>query len=131
MMFLPLRSSALALLRTSKAVSVPSRAMRRDKISSCCTTCAAIALLQNPARSGAIDAYSEAVRLSGRMALYPRLKTTKCDGRLHGCPPRSPNARDLHPTDQDLSVGTPVRGHPDSVEEPARGTGTCFAQPPA
>jgi hypothetical protein len=28
-------------------------------------------------------------------------------------PPRSPKARDLHPTDEDLSVGTPDRGHPD------------------
>src|ERR1035437_1994682 len=26
--------------------------------------------------------------------------------------PRSPNARDLHPTDEDLSVGTPDLGHP-------------------
>jgi hypothetical protein len=24
----------------------------------------------------------------------------------------SPNARDLHPTDEDLSVGTPDLGHP-------------------
>jgi 16S rRNA (guanine(966)-N(2))-methyltransferase RsmD len=28
------------------------------------------------------------------------------------CFPRSPNARDPHPTDEDLSVGTPTRGHP-------------------
>ncbi len=27
-------------------------------------------------------------------------------------PPRSPNARDLHPTDANLSMGTPDRGHP-------------------
>ena len=26
--------------------------------------------------------------------------------------PRSPNARDLHPTDKDLSAGTPALGHP-------------------
>jgi hypothetical protein len=26
--------------------------------------------------------------------------------------PRSLNARDLHPTDEDLSVGTPDLGHP-------------------
>jgi hypothetical protein len=41
-------------------------------------------------------------------------------GRARGtyCPdsdslPRSPNARDLHPTDEDLSVGTPDLGHPE------------------
>jgi DNA-3-methyladenine glycosylase len=29
--------------------------------------------------------------------------------------PRSPNARDLHPTDEDLSVGTPYLGHPEQL----------------
>jgi hypothetical protein len=28
------------------------------------------------------------------------------------CKPRSPNARDLHPMDEDLSMGTPDLGHP-------------------
>jgi len=30
-----------------------------------------------------------------------------------GSHPRSPNARELHPTNEDLSVGTPVLGHPE------------------
>ncbi len=33
-----------------------------------------------------------------------------------GGPPRSPDARDLRPTDQDLSAGTPTRGHPGLLE---------------
>src|SRR5208283_396713 len=39
-MLLPWRSSARALFRTSKAVSVPSRDMRRASCSSCCVVCA-------------------------------------------------------------------------------------------
>jgi hypothetical protein len=33
--------------------------------------------------------------------------------------PRSPNARDLHPTDEDLSVGTPDLGYPLQIERAA------------
>ncbi len=73
-------------------------------------------MLPNPARSGAVDAYPEAGRLSDRMALYPRLKITKCDGRLPGSPPRSPSARDRgHPdlwknlrTGSEAAGGTPI-----------------------
>src|ERR1700677_4323888 len=40
MMFLPCRSSARALFRTSKAVSVPSRDIRRASCKSYCVVCA-------------------------------------------------------------------------------------------
>jgi glutamate/tyrosine decarboxylase-like PLP-dependent enzyme len=33
-----------------------------------------------------------------------------------GQTPRSPNARDPHPTDEDLSAGTPDRGHPPELD---------------
>src|ERR1022692_2047997 len=45
MMLLPWRSSARALFRTSKAVSVPSRDMRRASCNSCCVVGGIMTLL--------------------------------------------------------------------------------------
>jgi exopolyphosphatase/guanosine-5'-triphosphate,3'-diphosphate pyrophosphatase len=46
---------------------------------------------------------------SGTAAALSDAVGSKTAGRLN---PRSPKARDRHPTDQDLSAGTPDRGHP-------------------
>src|SRR5580693_2062553 len=47
MMLLPCRSRARALFRTSKAVSVPSRDMRRASCNSCCVVGDMMALLRS------------------------------------------------------------------------------------